>query len=256
MKKDIKAVLFDLDGTVYCGDDPIPGAAEFIDRLRQSTIDYLFVTNRGNRTPEEVAEQLRAMGISSSRDNILTSAQVAASHIGPGKRVYVIGETGVEQALNEIGSTVADDNVDAVIVSYDRQFDYEKLLKGLRHIKTGAAFVATNGDAVITLEDGIAPESGPLVAALENASGIPATIMGKPQAAMIDSAIDTLGCKKSECIIIGDNLETDILAGNNAGIDSALILTGVSTRADAAVCAYPPTWIVENYGELEDLLFE
>ncbi len=249
----IGGLLFDLDGTVYRGSDPIPGAADFLRRARAAGLDCLFVTNRANRTPEAVALQLNAMGIDCEPERILTSAQATAAYLGP-CRVYCLGEEGLRQALAEGGSRLVEDAPDAVVVSYDRGLTYDKLCKAARFILAGARFVGTNPDPVITLEDGPAPETGMTLAALVAVTGRRPEIVGKPERAIIDSAVARLARRRDELVVVGDNIATDILAAQNAGLRSALILTGVSTRADLAAAAAPPTWIAEDYGELEAAL--
>lgn len=250
----IKALLFDLDGTVYRGTEAVPGAADFISAL---DLPYLFVTNRGNRTPEAVAEQLRDMGIKCGTENVLTSSQAVAQYLGAGLRVFCVGEEGLKVALRKQGAVIVgpdEATPDAVVVSFDRDFDYDKLTSALRYIKAGARFVATNDDQVITTESGLVPEAGPLVAAVETATGQVPEIVGKPHAPIMETALAHLGIAPQDAVIIGDNLLTDILAGHNAGMPSALILTGVSTAMEAVKCKVPPTWVVQDYKELKATL--
>lgn len=251
----IKAVLFDLDGTVYRGSEPIPGAADFV---RSLTIPCLFVTNRANRTPDTVAAQLTDMGIRCGPEKFLTSGQAAAGYLGAGRSAFFIGETGLEQALEEAGIHVVngDETVapDAVIVSYDRSFDYAKLTRAMRHIERGARFIATNPDAIITTEAGNAPESGPLVAAVQTATGKLPEVVGKPYRPIMDAAFAKVGVPPEDCVIIGDNLSTDIAAGVNAGVRSILILTGVSTRDALAVSPIKPTWVADGYADVARII--
>lgn len=248
----ISALLFDLDGTVYRGEQAIEGASEFIKSL---SIPYLFVTNRGNRKPETVAKQLRAMGIDCEKSDVLTSAQALGDYLKTPSSAYCIGEEGLSSALMDCGITISEKNPDYVVVSYDRSFDYNKLLKALRFIKQGSKLVATNDDTVIYLEDGIAPEAGPLVAAIENASGVKAKIIGKPHSIIMESAFSKLQIEREECVMIGDNLDTDILAAQNVGIRSALMLTGVSTLEEVEKSQMKPTWIARDYKTLQCQLF-
>lgn len=250
----IKALLFDLDGTVYRGTDAIPNAVEFI---RDLTVPYLFVTNRGNRPPEAVADQLADMGIKCTADNVLTSSQAVAAIMGQGASAYCIGEDGLTEALLQRQVRIVgegEDTPDAVIVSYDRGFSYQKLTHALRYIQAGARFIATNDDAVITVEDGLVPEAGPLVAAVSEATNQKPEIVGKPYRPIMDIALARLGVSADEAVIIGDNLATDILAGHNAGMKSVLLLTGVSTRADAEKVEQKPTWISKDYSALGEVL--
>lgn len=244
---DIKALLFDLDGTVYRGSEAIVGAAEFIGNLK---IPYLFVTNRGNRTPEMVAEHLSALGLNCTAENVLTSAQVVAANLKAGTSAYCIGEVGLTTALEQRGIKIlgeSQETPDAVIVSYDRKFSYDKISQALRFIGAGARFIATNDDPVISSEDGLIPEAGPLVAAIARATGKIPENMGKPNAPIMEIALERLGVSVENAAIVGDNLLTDILAGHNSGMKSVLILTGVSTREDVATAKLKPTWIVDDY---------
>ncbi len=252
----ISALLFDLDGTVYRGTDAIPGASDFIANLKEQNIPFLFVTNRGNRKPKEVADQLISMGISCSEDDVLTSAQAVAMGLERGTRVYCLGEEALASTLEEAGIIVTDQEVDAVVVSYDRGLNYEKLSKALRLIDGGARFIATNTDRLITVEDGILPEAGPIVAAVQAATEKEPEIFGKPEKPIMDAALERLGVPASECAIIGDNLFTDILAGHKAGMKSILILTGVASRKDGEEAEIKPTWIAEDYQELEKILLK
>lgn len=250
----IKALLFDLDGTVYRGTDAIPGAAEFIENL---AVPYLFVTNRGNRTPEAVAHQLQEMGIRCTPDHVLTSTQAVATELEPNTSVYCIGEEGLHVALQQAGAVLVGEGgptPDVVVVSYDRGFSYDKLTQALRYIHAGARFIATNDDRIITVEDGLVPEAGPLVAAVAEATGVRPEIFGKPFAPIMKIALERMNVSAEDVAIVGDNIHTDILAGHNAGMKSVLILTGVSTALDAQSAEHKPTWIVQDFADLNDKL--
>jgi 4-nitrophenyl phosphatase len=256
--KSPKALLIDLDGTLYRGSEAIPGASDFIALLGERGVGYLFVTNRANRTPEEVADQLCTMGVPAKPSDILTSAQATATYLGEG-RAFCIGEEGLHRALGEQGIELCNGEdttpPDAVIVSYDRALTYEKITTALRYMAAGARFIATNPDPIITLEDGIAPETGTTVAALKAASGKEPEIVGKPRATIVLEAARRLDMAVEDCVMLGDNLDTDILAAVNAGMRSALILTGVSSRTDLASFAHTPTWVAEDYSDLTAQLF-
>lgn len=249
------AFIFDLDGTVYRGGAAIPGASAFLNRLTDDGVPYLFVTNRANRTPTEVANQLIEMGIPCSEDTVLTSAQATAGYLGAVK-AYVIGEKGVVEALANVGAEVVEENPDVVIVSFDTLISHEKLTKAARHVVAGARLIATNTDAIIVVEDGILPEAGPLVAAIENATGQKAEVIGKPNRIIMDEAVSRLKVAHEDCIVVGDFLMTDILAAQNAGMASVLILTGVSKRSEIENAPCSPTWVVADYAELESTVYK
>jgi len=255
MSDKISAVLIDLDGTVYSGANPIPGAADFIAELGRRGIAHLFVTNRANRGPQAVVDHLAELGIACGVEAILTSAQATAVRLGSG-RAFCLGEAGLTEALEAGGIEVTDSDPDWVVVSYDRALTYAKLEQAVRFLAKGAGFIATNPDPVIITELGLSPETGSILAAVESASGRKAEIVGKPQRPIVDAAIQRLGLPREETVILGDNLDTDILAGHNAGLRSALILTGISTRAEAEASAKPPDWVAEDYADLRRLLFD
>jgi 4-nitrophenyl phosphatase len=251
----IQGVIFDLDGTIYRGSQAVPGAAEFVGQLAAHGIKVLFVTNRSNRTPESVCTQLRSYGIACTAENILTSAQATARHLRSGS-VFFIGEEGLERALLQAGLTMDPQSPDYVVVGFDRAIDYTKLEKATRLIRAGARFIATNPDKAVNADGGISPGNGAIVAAIATASGVSPVVVGKPERAIIDIALERMGLSPEHVILVGDNLETDIKAGINAGIRTILILTGVSTRKDVMVSSVKPHRVVEDYEELAHVVFD
>lgn len=249
----IKGVLLDLDGTVYLGKEEVPGASEFVAELKQRNIHYLFVTNRSNRTPEEVCEHLRAYGIECGAEDVLTSSQATALHLRKGT-YYHVGEEGLDRALREQGMTFDDISPDYVIVGFDRDFSYDKLKTACRLIGNGSKFIATNPDSALKTDNGVLPGTGAIVAAVETGCGSKPTCIGKPERLIFDLAIDRLGVHRDEVIAVGDNIHTDIPAGAAAGIRTAMILTGTSTRADVESASIEPTWILEDYTELTGII--
>jgi 4-nitrophenyl phosphatase len=249
----IKGVILDLDGTVYRGGAEVPGAAQFIAWLRKQGIKYLFVTNRANRTPEEICAQLRGYGISCEDKDIITTAQVTAWHLKKGK-VFFIGEEGLRRELVNAGFVITDNSPDYVIVSYDHDPSQDKITKACRLIKDGAKFVATNPDKGLPTEDGFRAGTGAIVEKVSAGTGVKPMMIGKPERLIIDLALERMGLKTSEAINVGDNVETDIPAGKNAGVRTAFILTGLSRREDLAHVPAKPDWIVENYNELAEII--
>ena len=255
MNADIRALLFDLDGTVYRGTDAVPGAADFIRELSGRGIRALFVTNRANRSAAAVAEHLNALGITCVADDVITSAEVAAAAVR-GKKVFMIGETALADALRDCDVTLSERGqpVDAVVIGFDRDITLEKCVTATRAVLDGAQLIATNPDVLVNREDGITPGNGAFVAIVETATGQRATVMGKPQPAIVELALQRAGISAGQAVMIGDNLATDIAAGAAAGVRTALILTGVSSRADAAEFDPAPTWIVADYEALSAAL--
>jgi 4-nitrophenyl phosphatase len=254
MAKKITAALIDLDGTVYRGSEAVPGAARFLERLRAAAVPYLFVTNRANRTPEEICRRLRLLAIPCAPPEVLTSAQATAEWIGEG-RVFMIGEEGMERALREKGLTITDRDPGYVVVSLDTSVDYAKLERASILVRGGARFVSTNPDLVVNTDQGLSPGNGAICQAIQAATGVEPFVVGKPEKVIMEIALRRLGLPKEGTVLIGDNLATDIAAGVAAGLQTALILTGVSTRQDAETSPIRPTWIVEGYDELESVFW-
>ena len=252
----VKALLFDLDGTVYRGTDPIPGAAAFIAGLAARGVRALFVTNRANRGPDEVAAHLNALGIACHAGDVITSAEVAAAEVA-GQDVFLVGENALQAAVTTAGARLVSDPAaaEAVVMGFDRDLNLEKFVGATRAVLAGARLIATNPDALVNQEDGVTPGNGAFVAVVETATGARAQVMGKPEPAIVALALARAGVAPDEAVMIGDNLDTDIRAGQRAGLRTALILTGVSTAADAAAFSPSPTWTVRDYEELSAALF-
>ena len=251
----IEAVLLDLDGTVYMGDKLVPGADDFIRSLNDMGIKHLFVTNRANRTPYEICTQLHGYGIECEMDDVLTSAQATAQYIEKGT-VYCVGEEGLWLALSEQGLVLTDKSPDYVVVSFDRAFDYDKLETACGFINSGSKYVATNPDKALKIDGGIAPGTGAIIAAVTAGSGVEPVIIGKPERLIMDMALKRLGLESGQVVAVGDNIETDIPAGINAGIRTALVLTGITKRDEITEEHAEPTWLVDTFEELEQVIRE
>lgn len=249
----LKAVLLDLDGTVYRGEAEVPGAADFVRHCRERNLRCLFVTNRSNRPPETIRDQLRGFGVPCETRDVLTSAQATARYLGQGS-AYMIGEIGLEQALREQGIRITDERPNAVIVSYDRQFSYAKLETACRLIGSGARFIATNPDHRLRMQGQTLPGTGAIVAAVATGSGVQPEIVGKPERLIFDMALALLGCRAEETLSVGDNLDTDIGASAAAGIPSVLLLTGISRREDLGPGKPRPDYVEEGFAGLTRLL--
>lgn len=248
-----KGYLLDLDGTIFRGSEAIPGAAAWISYLKERGIPYLYLTNNSSASPEQVARRLCAMGIEADPRDVYTSSMATAAYLreraAAGTRVYMIGEEGLREELTASGFVLTDEAPDYVVVGIDRSFTYEKLATAARVVRGGAILVATNADAALPTESGLYPGSGSLVAAVSVAAAAQPVVIGKPQPIIVRYALERLGTKAGETLIVGDNLYTDIEAGANAGLDSLLVLTGYSTRAEAASHPVRPTYIAEDLAE-------
>lgn len=267
----IDGFIFDLDGTVYLGDAALPGSVACLRELRARGKQTLFVTNKPLDPRETYAAKLTRLGIPTTPRAIITSAFVLGTALAaqyPHLRYYLIGEENLKTELRGHGLTILDElfnqddktvldvtTVDAVIVAFDRTFDYRKLNTAYQALLRGAHFFATNADKACPLPGGSIPDAGATLAALQHITGrTPELLAGKPSPLILEVAMAQLGLPPTRCIMIGDRLETDILMGQQAGMTTALVLTGVATRAEAAQLAHPPDLVLANLGELPALV--
>ncbi len=260
-----KALFFDLDGTLYRGNRRISGADRLIESLGERGVPCWFVTNNASRSPREVAEHLRHMGIPASPGQVVTSALAAADYARnrhPGARAYVIGESGLIRALEEAGIRILTESdsapADIVVQGIDRQFTYGKLAEAVSHIHKGAVFIQTNPDLQLPAEGGIKPGAGSIGAAVQAASGKAPVVIGKPSAILMDYALERSGAGPEEVWVIGDNPFTDIAAAAGAGCPSVLTLTGLCTEENwEAMCrsaGVMPHAVCAGLLELESIL--
>ncbi|AZV45067.1 TIGR01457 family HAD-type hydrolase [Peribacillus asahii] len=254
--KSYKGYLIDLDGTMYRGSEQIAEAAGFIDELRQRNIPYLFVTNNSSRTPAQVAEKLRNFGIETDNKQVFTTSMATANFIAERKAdatVYVIGEEGIRNALQEKGLELVEENADFLVMGIDRAIDYEKLTKACLVVRNGAAFISTNGDIAIPTERGLQPGNGAITSVVAVSTQVKPIFIGKPESIIIEQALQVLGVSKEEVIMVGDNYDTDIMAGINAGMDTLLVHTGVTKKEHLLQYEKQPTFVVDT---LADWQFE
>ncbi|TXK71756.1 TIGR01457 family HAD-type hydrolase [Paenibacillus sp. N3.4] len=224
--------LIDLDGTLYKGHEPIPYAAAFIQWLQRHCLPYLLVTNNSSRTPEQVSEHLKELGIDVPAAAIYTSSQAAAQYLteqGSANRVHMVGEDGLRLALDAAGFVQEGTTPDYVVQGIDRSFTYAKLAEAVRHLKHGATYVLTNPDRMLPSDGGLMPGAGSLAASITAASGVEPVVIGKPSPIIMAYAIARLGLPAADVWVIGDNAATDILGGALSGCRTALVLTGVAT---------------------------
>lgn len=244
-----KGYLIDLDGTMYRGSELIKEAAEFVNQLRERDIPYLFVTNNSSRTPAQVAEKLRKFTIPANEEQVFTTSLATANYIFEQKKdasVYVIGEEGIRKALEDKGFQFSEDNADYVVVGIDRSITYEKLTVACLAVRNGATFISTNGDIAIPTERGLLPGNGSLTSVITVSTQTRPIFIGKPEPIIMEQALQVLGTKKEETLMVGDNYDTDILAGMNAGLDTLLVHTGVTTKELLANYEKKPTYVVDS----------
>ena len=250
--KQYKLYLIDLDGTIYNGDKKIKYAKEFVDYLNTNNIDYLFLTNNSTRQPKEVAEHLKKFDIDTSEEHVFTSSDATKIYLkGKGyKSLYVIGESGLKNTLSSFNQKENEDCVDAVVVGLDRKLSYDKLTIATRAILKGAELIGTNPDTLLPTANGFMPSNGGQVKYLEYATSTTATFIGKPSKIIMESAINLFSYSKDEIVMIGDNYDTDIMAGINGGIDTIHVQTGVTSVEDLESKAHKPTYSIKNLFEL------
>jgi glycerol 3-phosphatase-2 len=244
------AFLFDLDGVLYRGPEPVPGAADVLARLRELGKGIAFVTNNSSRPPQDVARHLTSVGIEAFDDEIETSALTTGLLLADRKlrTAYVIGEEGLRSALAAHGiETVGGEpeSVDVVVVGLDRRATYETLRIASVLVERGASLVASNPDGSFPAEDGLAwPGAGALLAVIETTAGVVAEVVGKPHAPIFRAALARAGGGRA--LVVGDRLDTDIAGAREVGWDSMLVLTGISTRDDVAGATVAPTYVADD----------
>jgi HAD superfamily hydrolase (TIGR01450 family) len=265
--RDFRAFILDLDGVIYRGDELLPGAREFVAWADATGRKLVFLSNNSFATPEEVSAKLARLGIPRPEGRVLTAGAAAASLIAsrlPGGSVYVLAVPSIVHLVEGQGLRAVWQGgmegaaPDALLVGLDRYLTYERLCRGLRAILAGAAFVAVNRDPTLPVEDGLNPGTGSIVMALEYASGRQAEIVGKPAPGVVLEALPFLGTSKDETLLIGDALDLDIVAGHAAGVTSALLLSGVTSRvqAEAATGERKPDEVFANLAALLAFLSE
>ncbi len=259
----LRGLLIDLDGVIYTGRDPIPGGAEFLAEARRRGLKFLLITNNSTTSPELVAERLCSMHVEVTPQEILTSAQAAAAYVfaqaGRGTRVRIVGEVGLKQAAEEEGLVVVENGkarADWVIAGLDRAFDYEKLTVATRAIMAGARFVATNADALLPVEGGqVIPGAGTIIAAIQTATAVAPIVVGKPEPGLFEHGLRRLGgLRPDQVAMIGDRLDTDVVGGQRANLRTILVLSGVTTPAEAMTANPQPDAIALDLAHVADLL--
>lgn len=251
----IKALLLDMDGVLWRGAEPIGSLPTIFAKVAAKGLRMAFVTNNATRTVDQYLEVFRTFGVEVGAEQVHTSARVTAEILREqhpaGGKVYVIGERGLHEALQDHGFQIADQDCVAVVVGLDRHLTYEKLKRATQLIRSGAGFIGTNPDRTLPSPDGEVPGAGSILAALEAATDVRATVIGKPERALLDSALKHLGLEPSQALMVGDRVETDVAAGQKAGCRTALLLSGVTSEAAARAWKPAPDFIEED---LETLL--
>ncbi|WP_284013695.1 HAD-IIA family hydrolase [Halobaculum litoreum] len=256
----IRGVVLDVDGTVVRGRDPLPGAPAALSRLRAWGLSICFCSNNPTKGPPAYVERLAAAGIDAAESEVVTAADSTVAYLREhhaDDALYVLGEDGLIEQLEAAGLAVATDHADATagVVSIDRSFDYDDLATALWALGDGTPYVGTDPDRVIPAPEAFVPGSGAVINAV---SGVldhePDAVLGKPSATARDLVLDSLGVPAEECLVVGDRLDTDVALGAEAGMTTALVLTGVADRDDVAASPYDPDYVLADLSELDDVL--
>ena len=248
-----RAFLCDMDGVIYHGNSLIPHAKEFVSWLEKENKQYLFFTNGSGKSPRELSEKLARMGLSVSEDHFYTSALATASFLAgqcPGGSAYVIGEPGLVNAMYEAGFSMNSHDPDYVVFGKTSNLSYNEIERAVKLIERGAKLIGTNPDLTDPGEHGIVPACRALIAPIELSTGKKAYYIGKPNPLRMRHGLKRLDCRRAEAAIIGDRMDTDIIAGIESELDTVLVLSGVSTRETVANFAYRPKYILEDVGDI------
>lgn len=254
----IECWLTDMDGVLVREYEPLPGAAELLEQWRSQDLPYLVLTNNSIFTARDLSARLRHSGLVVPEDRIWTSALATATflakQVNPESNAsgscYVVGEAGLTTALHEVGFIMTETNPDYVVVGETRNYSFEAITKAVRLINSGARFIVTNPDATGPSPEGVLPATGAIASLITKATGRNPYVVGKPNPMMFRSALNHLGAHSMQTAMIGDRMDTDIVAGMEAGMHTVLVMTGVSNQADVADYPFRPNRIINGVHEL------
>lgn len=250
----MKNFIIDMDGVLLQGKTLIPGADQFIEKLRKQKRKFLILTNNAVYTPRDLAHRLQATGILIEEDQIFTSALATAAFLQrqrPEGKAYVLGESGLTEAIHNIGYIITDMEPDYVVLGETNGYDFQMIKKAIRLIHDqGARFIATNPDPTGPSEGGIVPACGAMAALIQAASGVTPFFVGKPNALMMRTALNYLNAHSENTIMIGDRMDTDMVAGVTSGMETILVLSGVTKKEDIEKYPYRPNHIVKSVAEI------
>ena len=243
------AFLCDMDGVIYHGNRLLPGVKEFLQWLRDENKKFLFLTNSSDSSPKELQQKLGRLGIEVEKDHFYTSALATGSFLksqAPGGRAYVIGEAGLINAMYNAGFSMNDIDPDYVVVGESHSYNFDTLVKAVNLVMGGAKLIGTEPDVSGPIDGGIMPGAGALISPIELATGRKAYFIGKPNPLMMRHALKKLGARREETIIIGDRMDTDIIAGIESGIKTVLVLSGVTSERDISRFAFRPHYVLNG----------
>jgi NagD protein len=246
--------LMDMDGVLVHEERLIPGADRFIKALQGAGIPFLVLTNNSIYTPRDLAARLGRSGIELAPEALWTSALATAQFLDsqrPAGTAFVVGEAGLTTALHDVGYVLSDRDPDYVVLGETRTYSFEAITKAIRLVAAGARFIATNPDVTGPSPQGLLPATGSVAALVTTATGVRPYFVGKPNPLMMRSALRAIDAHSESTVMIGDRMDTDVVAGLEAGMETVLVLTGISSRADAERFAYRPSRIVQSVADLE-----
>lgn len=261
-----KAILFDGDGVLWKSDQPINGLRSLFDFLAEKGVLWALLTNNNSHTVQNYIDKFAGIGMQVNPRSIFSSSTATASYLldqyGSGTSIHVVGSKGLICTLREAGFNLThgedepQGNITAVIAGMDLEINYQKIKIAMRLILNGAAFVATNTDGAYPTSEGINPATGMVIGALQSSSGVTPYVVGKPHMAIFKAALNELGAKPKETLMVGDRLDTDILGANQIGIHSAAVLTGITSHKEIGESTIKPDFIFENINTLQQALAE
>jgi NagD protein len=255
--REIRSWLMDMDGVLVREEHPIPGAAEFLTRLRERGFPFLVLTNNSMYTRRDLAARLAANGLEVPEESIWTSALATADFLNsqrPAGTAFAIGEAGLSTALHQVGYTLTERDPDYVVLGETRTYSFERIAQAIRLIGAGARFIATNPDPTGPTPDGPLPATGSVAALISRATGVAPYFVGKPNPLMMRSALNAIDAHSETTAMVGDRMETDVVSGLEAGMHTVLVLTGSTQREEAEAFPYRPSRIVESIADLVDEL--
>lgn len=252
-RREIRSWLMDMDGVLMHEEQAIPGAADFLGRLRELERPFLVLTNNSIYTARDLAARLRVSGLEVPEQSIWTSALATARFLDdqrPGGSAFVIGEAGLTTALHEAGYTLTERDPDYVILGETRTYSFERITRAIRLIEQGARFIATNPDATGPAPEGPLPATGSVAALITAATGQEPYYVGKPNPLMMRSALNAIDAHSESAIMVGDRMDTDIVSGLEAGMETVLVLTGLTSAAEAERYPFRASRVVDSIADL------
>src|SRR5216683_4992504 len=250
----IEHYLTDMDGVLLHGTTLLPGAVEFVQRLRAQRIPFLILTNNSQYTQRDLQVRLSYLGLDVPSEAIFTSALATAQFLHaqrPAGTAYAIGESGLTTALHDIGYILTDHEPEYVVLGETNTYSFERITRAIRFVSAGARFIATNPDVNGPGEGGIVPGTGAVASLISAATGVKPYYVGKPNPLMMRTALRTLNAHSENSVMVGDRMDTDIIAGLESGLRTLLVLTGVTSREQVERFPYRPTWIRESVADIE-----